>query len=73
MEESHPHLAPLLATPCDLLGYEKPLDREGFLRSITEEVVVRTIVCACAVAVAAALGVAGSAPGRRRSGYAAPA
>jgi GNAT superfamily N-acetyltransferase len=26
MEESHPHLAPLLATPCDLLGYEKALD-----------------------------------------------
>ena len=25
MEDSYPHLAPLLATGCDLLGYEKPL------------------------------------------------
>jgi GNAT superfamily N-acetyltransferase len=27
MTDAYPHLAPLLATPCDLLGYEKPLDR----------------------------------------------
>jgi GNAT superfamily N-acetyltransferase len=25
MADAYPHLAPLLATPCDLLGYEKPL------------------------------------------------
>jgi GNAT superfamily N-acetyltransferase len=25
MQDSYPHLAPLLATPCDLLGYEKAL------------------------------------------------
>jgi GNAT superfamily N-acetyltransferase len=25
VDESHPHLAPLLATPCDLEAYEKPL------------------------------------------------
>jgi len=25
MEDAYPHLAPLLATPCDLLGYEKAL------------------------------------------------
>ena len=25
MDETHPHLAPLLATPCDLAVYEKPL------------------------------------------------
>jgi GNAT superfamily N-acetyltransferase len=24
MAEANPHLAPMLATPCDLLGYEKP-------------------------------------------------
>jgi GNAT superfamily N-acetyltransferase len=27
MADAYPHLAPLLATPCDLLGYEKPLER----------------------------------------------
>jgi GNAT superfamily N-acetyltransferase len=26
MADAYPHLAPLLATPCDLVGYEKPLD-----------------------------------------------
>jgi GNAT superfamily N-acetyltransferase len=26
MQDSYPYLAPLLATPCDLLGYEKALD-----------------------------------------------
>jgi hypothetical protein len=26
LEDSYPQLAPLLATGCDLLGYEKPLD-----------------------------------------------
>jgi GNAT superfamily N-acetyltransferase len=26
MEQTHPHLAPLLATPCDLEVHEKPLD-----------------------------------------------
>jgi GNAT superfamily N-acetyltransferase len=26
MADAYPHLAPLLATPCDLIGYEKPLD-----------------------------------------------
>jgi hypothetical protein len=25
MDDSHPHLAPLLATPCDLEVHEKPL------------------------------------------------
>ena len=25
IDEAHPHLAPLLATPCDLIVYEKPL------------------------------------------------
>jgi hypothetical protein len=25
MEDSHPHLAPLLATPCDVMIYEKDL------------------------------------------------
>jgi GNAT superfamily N-acetyltransferase len=29
VEESYPYLAPLLATPCDLIGYEKPLARQA--------------------------------------------
>ena len=27
MDDTHPHLAPLLATPCDLQVYEKPLSQ----------------------------------------------
>jgi GNAT superfamily N-acetyltransferase len=27
MADAYPHLAPMLATPCDLLGYEKPFER----------------------------------------------
>ena len=26
VDEAHPHLAPLLATPCEVTVYEKPLD-----------------------------------------------
>jgi GNAT superfamily N-acetyltransferase len=29
IEETHPHLAPLLATPCDLEVHEKPLHADG--------------------------------------------
>jgi GNAT superfamily N-acetyltransferase len=29
IDDAHPHLAPLLATPCDLDVYEKPLQRRG--------------------------------------------
>jgi GNAT superfamily N-acetyltransferase len=29
IDETHPHLAPLLATPCDLEVHEKPLHRQG--------------------------------------------
>ena len=29
IEESYPHLAPLLATPCDLVVYHKPLAESG--------------------------------------------
>jgi GNAT superfamily N-acetyltransferase len=33
VEDSHPHLAPLLATPCDLEIYEKPLQAHGTSRT----------------------------------------
>jgi GNAT superfamily N-acetyltransferase len=29
IDDAHPHLAPLLATPCDLAVYEKPLQTDG--------------------------------------------
>ena len=37
MDRAYPHLAPLLATPCDLLGYEKPLHRGTLLTAVSRE------------------------------------
>ena len=33
MQAAYPHLAPLLATPCDLAVYEKPLQARGLATS----------------------------------------
>jgi GNAT superfamily N-acetyltransferase len=33
IDDAHPHLAPLLATPCDLAVYEKPLQTHAVMRT----------------------------------------
>ena len=43
IDENHPHLAPLLATPCDLNVYEKPLQAHQRLAMALDRVMLTPV------------------------------